>query len=261
MTHKVFFDVKCWSRLRTGYLLVLLPLLVAQAQAQAQEQESYGESDAPVVAVARGVQIRTNNPDEMAYVIKQILLKHYVEEKGLQATDKEIAQLLKKKQETMQGDRKKMEARRAEIQKEMASATLEDAGRKQLEKELDSIDMMDKAMSDAESRAGTPEFAEAETRIAEAFILQWKINQSLYRQYGGRVIYQQGGPEPLDAYRKFLEAAQQSGDFSISKKDFESALWNYYTTDNIHKFFPESGNEKDQAINTPWWLMEKKTGQ
>lgn len=67
--------------------------------------------------------------------------------------------------------------------------------------------------------------------------------------------------EPLDAYHDFFKAAQKSGEFRIINKEFEPALWSYYTTDSIHTFIPESGNEKEHAINTPWWMMERKTGQ
>ena len=40
---------------------------------------------------------------------------------------------------------------------------------------------------------------------ARAMIRQWKLNSAVYRRYGGRIIHQQLGPEPLDAYRKYLE--------------------------------------------------------
>ena len=35
-------------------------------------------------------------------------------------------------------------------------------------------------------------------------IEQWKASQSLYKKYGGRVVFQQTGPEPLDAYHEYL---------------------------------------------------------
>lgn len=226
-----------------------------------QAQETYGRSDAPLVAEVLDLQIRTSNPDEMAYVIKQILLRHYVEEQGLQATDKEIAALLNRKQEVMEKDRKVMEARRKQLEKTLASNPPAGDALTRLEKELASLNGMQQAMAEADSRAGTPESAAAENRVARAFVEQWKVNQALFRQYGGRVIYQQGGAEPLDAYHEFFKAAQKSGELLIVNKDFEPAFWRYYTTDSLHKFVPESGNQEEQAINTPWWMMERKTGQ
>jgi hypothetical protein len=38
-------------------------------------------------------------------------------------------------------------------------------------------------------------------------------------------------------------------------------LWSYYTTDGIHVFYPESGNKKELAINTPWWMMDEPVEQ
>jgi hypothetical protein len=255
MKYQTMCGKNYWSTVLLGCLLLLLPLCQTQAQ------ESYGKADAPLAAEARGVEIRTDNPDEMTYVIKQILLRHYLEEQGLQATDKEIAQLLKRKQEVMEKDRKAMAARRKEVEKTLASSTPTDEARKQLEMELESLDAMEQAMAEADSRAGTPESAAADTRIARGFVEQWKVNQALYRQYGGRVIYQQGGAEPLDAYHEFFKAAQKSGDFTIINKEFEPAFWRYYTDDSIHQFIPEEGGQKEMAINTPWWMMEMKTGQ
>jgi len=255
MKHKIMCGKHCCSSIWIGCLLLLLPLVVTQAQ------EAYGKSDAPLAAEVRGVQIRTANPDEMTYAIKQILLRHYVEEQGLKATDKEIAALLNRKQEVMEKDRKSMEARRKELEKTLASSPPAGEARTRLEKELASLNGMQRAMAQADSRAGTPESAAAENRVARAFVEQWKVNQALYRQYGGRVIYQQGGAEPLDAYHEFFKAAQKSGEFRIVDKNFEPAFWRYYTTDSLHQFIPESGNQKEQAINTPWWMMDVKTGQ
>jgi len=255
MNHKIMSGRKLWTRVWCGCFLLLLPLLHAQAE------DTYGKSDAPLAAEARGVQIRTSNPDEMTYVIRQILLQHLVEEQGLEATDREIAQLLGRKREVMEKDRKAMDARRKELEKTLASGTPTDEERKQLEMELESLNAMNQAMAEADSRAGTPESAAAEKRVARGFIELWKVNQALYRQYGGRVIYQQGGAEPLDAYHEFFKAAQKSGEFTIVNKDFEPDFWRYYTTDSMHQFIPEEGNQKEQAINTPWWMMELKTGQ
>ena len=70
MIYRISNGTNPWSRVWAACLLLLLVPL-----AQAQAPEAYGKSDDPVVAEARGVQIRTSNPDEMAYVIKQILLQ------------------------------------------------------------------------------------------------------------------------------------------------------------------------------------------
>lgn len=241
----------------SGWAGCLLLLLTPFSQAQ----EAYGKSEDPVVAEALGVQIRTRNPEEMAYAIKQVLYLNYIKEHGLEATKEEIEQFITRKQQLVVLHRKEDEARRVEVQKALQSKNLPDAERKQLEDDLKLIDEMFKMNQDADKHAGDPERVAAEEQLARSFIMQWKVNQSLYQQYGGRVVYQQVGAEPLDAYYNFLKEAQKAGDFRILNKDFEPALWTYYTTDSKHSFYPEKGDEKEQAINTPWWMMEPQTGQ
>ena len=99
----------------------------------------------------------------------------------------------------------------------------------------------------------SPEDAAARRDIAAAFIRQWKVNGALYQQYGGRIIFQQGGPEPLDAYRRFLEEAQARGDLEILDKGLEEAFWKYYRDDSIHSFFEPGSKEEADAFAAPPW--------
>jgi hypothetical protein len=89
--------------------------------------------------------------------------------------------------------------------------------------------------------------------IAGAFIKQWKINKALWEQYGGRIIFQQGGPEPLDAYRRFLEESQANGDFRIENAALEPGFWRYYRDESIHSFYPPGSAEEQAALATPPW--------
>jgi hypothetical protein len=102
----------------------------------------------------------------------------------------------------------------------------------------------------------SPEDAAARLQIGAAFIRQWKVNQALYQQYGGRIVFQQGGPEPLDAYAKFLEEARARGDFEILDRDLEDAFWKYYRDDSIHSFFEPGSKEEAQAFASPPWERE-----
>lgn len=83
-----------------------------------------------------------------------------------------------------------------------------------------------------------------------------KGNSALYAKYKGRVIFQQGGPEPLDAYREFLKEQEQKGVFKIMDQGAKKAFWNYYTDDSMHVFTP--AEKAAELINTPWWLMKKE---
>ena len=87
--------------------------------------------------------------------------------------------------------------------------------------------------------------------MARSIIWQWKLNRKLYHQYGGRGIYQQFGPEPLDAYRQYLEERQAAGDFKIENPAFEDEFWRYFKDESIHSFF-EPGTEESAFEIPPW---------
>jgi hypothetical protein len=78
----------------------------------------------------------------------------------------------------------------------------------------------------------------AREQVAVLVVRQWKIHRALYQRHGGRVGYQQGGPEPLDALRILAEAAQTRGDLVFRDPGLEAAFWRYFRNDAIHSFYP-----------------------
>ena len=216
--------------LRHGHLVLLTaaallgcgsraPPPAAQAPApEAAESRSvpaavYGDPATPVAGRVLDTVIHTQDAEELRYVVLKALTVRYAASKGIGVTQEE---------------REAYAARvREELSKDPAVAGM-------LEQES------------AEDQA-------AQLEIAEAFILQWKINRALYQQYGGRIGFQQGGPEPLDAYRKFLEERQAAGDFSIDDPALATEFWRYYRDDSIHSFFePGSADEAKAFGIEPW---------
>jgi hypothetical protein len=103
----------------------------------------------------------------------------------------------------------------------------------------------------------TSEEVAARERIAAAFIRQWKINRALHERYGGRIAYQQGGPEPVDAWRRFLEDSRAQGDFKLADASLEAAFWRYFNDSQIHSFYPPGSVAEAQALRTPPWQNAK----
>ena len=93
--------------------------------------------------------------------------------------------------------------------------------------------------------------------MAKGTIEQWMVNKELYQQYGGRIIYQQGGPEPLDALRDYLKEQQKYGAFKILEKSFEAPFWDYFVNDSKHDFYKQGSEEERQAFGTPPWLKKQ----
>ncbi len=94
--------------------------------------------------------------------------------------------------------------------------------------------------------------------MAKGTIEQWMINKALYQQYGGRIIYQQGGPEPLDAMHDYLKEQQQKGAFKIFEKSFEAPFWDYFVNDSKHDFFKPGSKEERQAFGKAPWQQKQE---
>jgi heat shock protein HslJ len=170
-------------------------------------------SGAPLAATVLGEEVRTADTGEMQQIILSRLFDRYAAKQGIEVTDAEIGTYVENLKRGME----------AEGLTAVDDLTPEEAAQ---------VDAMRREM-------------------ARSIIRQWKINRELYRAYGGRVIYQQLGPEPLDAYRQFLKERQEAGAFTIHQKTFEDAFWRYFTDDSMHTFF-EPGEESSAFQVPPW---------
>jgi hypothetical protein len=227
----------------------------AAAQAmQADAGRTYGDAKAPVAGKVLGKVVHTRDAEELRFVVLKALTDRYAREKGISVTPQEKADFLRWLEQGRRRDIEQNAARRDELTRRLKAASLSDTERKALTSELESVNQLLGALGEAGSAAAPdPQETQAREQIAAAFILQWKINRALYRQYGGRIIFQQGGPEPLDAYRKFLREKQARGNFTILNKDLEAAFWSYYVTDSIHSFYPRGSPEEAQVFSAPPW--------
>ena len=169
-------------------------------------------------ATVFGEDIRTADAFEMQGEILARLFGRFAEENGIVAGPDEVASFL----EAISGGRP--------------------AGGQEEEEEL------------------TPEEArqveELRNQMAHSAVRQWKINKALYETFGGRIIYQQLGPEPLDAYRLFLEKRQSEGAFTIRDKTLEKDFWRYFTDDTIHDFMEPGGPDEARAFRIPPWQSQ-----
>jgi len=199
--------------LKTLHAFLLLACLSLAAPVVSAAAPVLGEPTAPVAGVVLGAVIRTTDAEELRYYVQRALADRYAAQKGIMVS-------------------------RAEIDR--------------YERQVDAFMKADAAKRGVPAEVGAPLSAEdkaARDTIATAFIRQWKINRALYRDYGGRVIYQQGGPEPLDAWRKFLEAAAARGDFTIVDRALAAGFWQYYRDDARHTYLPEPAKA---FLSPPW---------
>jgi len=102
----------------------------------------------------------------------------------------------------------------------------------------------------------TAEVDAMQREMARAIIRQWKINKALHERYGGRIIYQQLGPEPLDAYRQLLRQREADSAFAIRDSALEASFWRYFTDDSMHDFMAPGGADETRAFKIPPWEQQ-----
>jgi len=196
-----------------GDAAILIPEFGSDTDGKPVPEDVYGDPDTPLAGEVLGTRVYTQDAEELRYVVLQKLTDRYAQQKGIDVTQSEREAYIRHVAEVLKND------------PNLKDAPIEDSA----------------------------EDAAARLEIAGAFIKQWKINEALWEQYGGRVIFQQGGPEPLDAYRKFLEESQANGDFRIGDSAMEPAFWRYYRDESIHSFYPPGSVEEREAMITPPW--------
>jgi hypothetical protein len=168
-----------------------------------------------VAATVLGEPVRTGDAGDMREVIIARLFEGYAAQHGIRAAEPEI-------DAWVQNMRSGMEA---------AGRTADEGPTRE---EVAQVDAMQREM-------------------ARSVIRQWKLNRALCKQYGGRIIFQQFGPEPLDAYRRFLEERQKAADFRIEEQPFEAEFWRYFTDNSIHTFFEKGSEEEAMVLEVPPW--------
>jgi len=215
----------------------------------------------PVIARVLDREILLSEKEEMNGIIFSTLLEKFAAENGATATKADIDAHIKALKKMSAKNHEASLAARAGILADLEKKDLSDAEKGELQEKLKMYDLFvttDREMDDY-AAAHPEESAKSDEDMATIVVQSWKVNQALHRKYGGRVIFQQGGPEPLDAYRTFLREQEKTGAFQIIDPSYEAAFWNYYTNDTIHTFYPPDDAKK--SMETPWWLMEKPLGE
>lgn len=169
----------------------------------------------PIAATAYGEALHTADAAELQAMIVTRVLDRYASQNNLRVEDAELTAFV-------DNMRRGMAAEGLTIQEELTP------------QEREEVDAMRRNM-------------------ARAMIRQWKVNKSLYQTYGGRIIYQQLGPEPLDAHRQYFEERQAAGDFSFENPTLEAQFWDYFINESRHEFMQSGGADELRAFKTPPW--------
>lgn len=210
---------------------------------------------APVVATALGEEVRASSAEEMQETILDRLFREYASEHDIAAKPTEIQAWIDGIERARNEDRSEKEARLTELQGELQAEDLSATERASLESEVAQLEGFLEALDQGSDLTAeeSAQLEDMERAMARSIIERWKLNRALHREYGGRVIFQQLGPEPIDAYRDFLEQQQAEGAFAILEPEFENGFWRYFTDDSIHSFLEPGSDAEAKAFEVPPW--------
>ena len=169
------------------------------------------------------------------------VMDRFVERQKIEATADEIEKFKSNLRKSNDRNLRKGEARLVELKEALAATNLSNEDKAKLKEEQA---MYEKLVASMRERRG----AEVSGDLARVFIVAWKTERELHRVYGGRVIFQQAGPEALDARRRLFEEAEKNGDIKFDDPGVRHLF--YYYANMRHTVID------DKALERPWFLED-----
>lgn len=149
-------------------------------------------------------------------------------------------------------DAERVQQREA-LMAELKSTNLSEARRKAAQQHLDTLNRLAEfdgwRAQELREPAHQKIQQESERRVAAHWVRQWKLNQALHREFGGRIIFQQAGWEPIDAYRKLLEQAEAKKQLVVSDPVWRAAVYRYFE----HHFVYADEVKARFYFEKPYW--------
>ena len=144
-------------------------------------------------------------------------------------------------------------AQRTALIAELKSPGLTEARRKAAQQHLDALNQSAEFDAKRAQELSDPARRKmqqvVERQVAEHWVRAWKLNQALYREFGGRIIFQQAGWEPIDAYRKLLDQYAANKAFVVYDPLLHTAVYSYFE----HKFVYADETKAQFYFEKPWW--------
>ena len=200
---------------------------------------------------------RENKIKALEAMIYSALQKRLLEETGMEPTEDEIQLFIDfslKQEETRM---EKFQSQRDDLLKELKAADLKESKRASLSDHLKTVDqLIEYELKRQEQEKAIPNYAEIKKKslkkVATISVTSWKFNKALYEKYGGRIIFQQAGLEPIDAYKQFLDDHTKKKSFEIFDLSFDDMF------ESMYKYFEMGHNylsdeEAGRYFDKPWW--------
>jgi len=93
-------------------------------------------------------------------------------------------------------------------------------------------------------------------KIGASYMIKgWKRNRALFDKYGGKVLCEQMGCDPIGAFRKFLEESEKIGAFEIYDSELRGKFWEYFIDVESKAYISEE--EGKRLMATPFWQWKR----
>jgi len=142
---------------------------------------------------------------------------------------------------------------RERLTRELKSPDLSEPKRRQAQQYLDTLNKLNEYDAKFRQERRDPGrdkiWQAAERRVAEHWVKGWKLNQALYREFGGRIIFQQAGWEPIDAYRQLLDQYAARKAFVVHDAKLREAVYSYFK----HNFVYADVAKAKFYFEKPYW--------
>jgi len=189
--------------------------------------------------------------------IYAVLQDHFLKEEHMEPTEEDIHLQMDTMREIQATELERLQSQREELVLQLKAEDLKDAQRQSLTEHLKTVDQLIEGRRRREEEGKSiPNYAEIKEKslhnVAGTTVTAWKYNKALYERYGGRVIFQQFGWEPIDAYKAFLDEHKEKQTYAI----LDSAYTGIF--DQMYKYFEMghsymSKEEADKYFERPWW--------
>lgn len=244
------------ARLLLSLILGVAGLAPAQAADPAGDQaiaSIFGQNVYDKDLIAPGGATQAAKAEMLRHRVWKAVFDDYARRRSIAATDAEI----RSHTESHRRMKLRLDAertrRRAALIAEIESPNTNETQRRAAQQELNTLGQIAEFDAAREREAQDPAQRgiqqASERRVAEHWVRQWKLNQALYREFGGRLVFQQGGAEPIDAYRKLLERYEANKALVFRDLAWRAAVYSYFD----HRFVFVNEAAARFYFEKPWW--------
>ena len=171
----------------------------------------------------------------------------------VEPTTAEVDSQIRSQQRFMVENQMQREKQRADLIAELKTAGPDDPKRRQAQQHLDTLNSLlehDRRIAQERREPGREKmWQDSERRVATVWVRQWKVNQALFREFGGRIVFQQAGWEPIDAYRALLDRYAAERRFVVHDLSLQDAVYRYFR----HKFVYADEAKAKFYFEKPYW--------